>query len=362
MPKTEAEIKAATEVERRNGVGQKADIIQMRFIEPGIVRYEDVGDVLIKKETLDQMAQSFVGRPVFNEKHQETTSKDFSSGRADGVVSRVWYDPSDAWFWADVAIWDPETKENCRNGYSLSCAYDVTQWSDSGGSYHNIPYAREVMGGTYTHLAIVPNPRYEGARIVYNSNGGIMKFNFWKKDGDKTEVKNASEIDGDKAILAIDGKEVPVGQLVELWNASQKAKAEAEADSALKDASDESAIEIGGKRVTLGELKNAYILNAKNDDDDEDEEKKRKAKDAEERKNAEEKDKKDKEEKDEEERKNAEEKEKKDKEDDEERKNAAHQDRLRSRANSRDGGFEKPKVMTPAERELEGSKRYGSAK
>lgn len=352
------------EQDRLNAMGQKADIIQMRFIEPGLVHYEDVGTVLVRKEALDKMANSFVGRPVFNEAHKETTSKDFSSGRADGVVTRVWYDPSDAWFWADVAIWDPETKENCRNGYSLSCAYDVAQWSEKGGIHNNIPYTREVLDGTYTHLAIVPNPRYEGARIIYNSNGGNMKFAFWKKDGDKSEVRNASEIDGDKAVLSIDGKEVPVGQLVELWNSQQKAKAEAEVADALKSATDDTALEINGKKVTLGELKNAFLANAKKNDDGDDDEKEKikKAKEKEEkdedeeRKNAEEKEK---EKKDEEDRKNAEEKEEKEKK---QRENASHFERLRERANSRPGDFEAPKVMTPAERELEGNKRYGSTK
>ena len=49
---------------------------------------------------------------------------------------------------------------------------------DAGGKENNIPYDIEFLDGVFTHLAIVDNPRYERANIVFNS---------------KTVVKNATE-------------------------------------------------------------------------------------------------------------------------------------------------------------------------
>lgn len=49
---------------------------------------------------------------------------------------------------------------------------------DAGGTENNIPYDIEFLDGVFTHLAIVDNPRYERANIVFNS---------------KTVVKNATE-------------------------------------------------------------------------------------------------------------------------------------------------------------------------
>lgn len=334
---------------RANAIGQKADNISFKFIEPGLVHYNDVGTVLVKKETLDQLSQSFVGKPIFNETHKEVTSRDFSAGRADGLITRVWYNQADGWFWADAMVWDADTKENCRNGYSVSCAYDVTQWSDSGGVHNNIPYAREVMGGEYTHMAVVSNPRYEGARIIYNTKGGSMNLKFWKKDKEKPEVLNSSEVQAETATVAIDGKEVPMPQLIELWNAAEKKKAE-EAVLANAKISEDDEIEIGGKKVRVSELVNSYKAQMANEEED------KKAKEEEERKNAEEKERKDKED---EERKNAEEKDKKEKED-AERKNSEEAFRKLQNANAnRPGKFEAPKIMTQAEKEAEGRKRYG---
>jgi len=249
-------------------------------------------------------------------------------------------------------VWDPETKENCRNGYSLSCAYDVLRWSDEGGVHNNIPYAREVLEGEYTHLAIVPNPRYEGARIIYNEKGGSMKLAFWRKDKNKPEVQNCSEFETEKATVMIGDKQVPMDQLIALHNANEAAEsAKAKLANAKDDKfSEDDEIEIGGKKVTVKNLKSIYLQNAEAEE--------KKAKDDEERKNAEEKEKKDKED---EERKNAEEKAKKDKED-EEMKNSKHFESVRNAASERNGKFEAPKLTTPAERELEGQKRYGSTK
>lgn len=100
--------------------------------------------------------------------------KDLSQNNADdervGVVSNVWFDEKDGWYWCDGIIWD-ETAQNLitDKGWSVSCSYDVKLADDAGGTENNVPYDIEFLDGVFTHLAIVDNPRYERANIVFNS-------------------------------------------------------------------------------------------------------------------------------------------------------------------------------------------------
>lgn len=101
-----------------------------------------------------------------------------------GVVSNVWFNDKDGWYWCDGIIWD-KTAQNLitDKGWSVSCSYDVKLADDTGGSENNIPYNIEFLDGVFTHLAIVNNPRYERANIVFNSktvieNGGQGSGNF----------------------------------------------------------------------------------------------------------------------------------------------------------------------------------------
>lgn len=89
-----------------------------------------------------------------------------------GEVLNVWYNPEDGWYWCDGIITD-ETAINLINdkNWSVSCSYDFTKYDDEGGTENNIPYDIEFLDGEFNHLAIVDNPRYEGANIVFNSKG-----------------------------------------------------------------------------------------------------------------------------------------------------------------------------------------------
>ena len=97
-------------------------------------------------------------------------SKDNADDERVGVVSNVWYNDKDGWYWCDGIIWD-ETAQNLitDKGWSVSCSYDVKLADDAGGTENNIPYDIEFLDGVFTHLAIVDNPRYERANIVFNS-------------------------------------------------------------------------------------------------------------------------------------------------------------------------------------------------
>lgn len=252
-----------------------------RFIEPGFVHYNEYGTVLVKKEVLEKMSPSFVGKPVINEQHKEARPEGFATGEYDGVVTRTWFNAQDGWYWADFLVWDEGTKRNCDSKtYSVSCAYNVLRLNSGGGEHNNLAYEAEVLDGEYTHLAVVSNPRYEGARIMYNSKGGSMKLKFWEKK--KEVIENASEIDLEKAIVDVEGKEVSVKELLEVYNAANAPSKKMEIDTL---------IDIDGKKVAVKDLVETFKnskAKAKNADEDKDgkgdelakeeeEEKKRKA-------------------------------------------------------------------------------------
>lgn len=164
---------------------------------------------LIRKESLDKFIQSMVGAPVIIN-HKDLTKNNVDSLRV-GVITRVWFDEKDGWYWCEGVIWD-ETAINLiqDEGWSVSCSYDVKLADDAGGTENNVPYDIEFLDGVFTHLAIVDNPRYERANIVFNSKTVINnKFKEEEHPRDETEKFN-KEIDKIKAGKYPRGKQVTV--------------------------------------------------------------------------------------------------------------------------------------------------------
>lgn len=238
--------------EHRNATGEAGwpKLYQCSFIEPGVVFYQDLGTdgetILVQKAALDKMARSFIGKPVINFVHKDVTPKTVADGEADGIVSKVWLNESDGWYWAEFLVWDELTQRNCESGaYSVSCAYEPTDVNSAGGTYHNLPYHEEVLDGQYTHLAVVANPRYEGARIFVNSKGGSkMSWKFWNKTG----KKNAADLDPSKALVDVDGDKVSLQQLYDA----------VKPESSALEMADDTVFEVDGKEHTLAQLKDAH--------------------------------------------------------------------------------------------------------
>ena len=206
------------------------------FIEPGIVFYQDLGEcavckheatcekrlgkpcdtpgewVLVEQAALAKMAPTFVGKPVIDMIHKDVEPSTLAKGDAEGIVTRVWFDEKTAWWMCDFIVWDPKTQEHCESlAYSVSCAYDPTEVAGAG-RYHSSDYQEEVKDGMYTHLAVVTNPRYEKARITLSNStkgGSMFDLKWWKKG----ERKNAAPVDP-KEMINVDGKDVPLGDLV----------------------------------------------------------------------------------------------------------------------------------------------------
>ena len=239
---------------------------EANYIEPGVVAYQDLGPcktcgnafscgnegdacqpegatVLVKQEALERMSKSFIGKPVIDVEHEDVTPSTVLDGEADGIVTGVRLDPKTGWWYCDFLVWNPVTQQHCEDGvYSVSCAYNPTKTSEQAGEWHNVPYAEEILDGELTHLAIVKNPRYEGARItLVNSKGGSMWK--WFKKGER---KNAASLDPLKTKVNVDGQDVALKDLYEA------------AKEEVPMLNDDTILEVEGKEKTLGELKQAY--------------------------------------------------------------------------------------------------------
>lgn len=138
------------------------------FLEPGLVSYEDVGAgiAMLPSETIDGMLQSFVGKPVIID-HADVTPENMAEFKH-GTVTRVWRDGN--WAWCAFILDTDESKKKVEKGYSVSCAFDVLEVGP-GGEHHAIKFDERIQRGSFTHLALVTNPRYEGCRIYTNSKG-----------------------------------------------------------------------------------------------------------------------------------------------------------------------------------------------
>jgi hypothetical protein len=147
------------------------------FLEAGVVSYTDVGQgvAYLKKETIQAMCPSFIGKPVLID-HYDVTPATFEK-KAVGYVTAVWFNEQDGWFWCKFIVTDDKAKELIAKGYSVSCAFDVIGTA-AGGEWHNIKYDEELTECAFTHLALVASPRYEECKIYMNSKGmGSMKKN-----------------------------------------------------------------------------------------------------------------------------------------------------------------------------------------
>ena len=149
-------------------VAGKGRQFKSRFLVPGLVKY-DYGVCLLTKENADKFIQDFVGCPVIIN-HQDVTEKNAKEVSVGNIFS-VWFDEKDGYYWCNGIITDKHAIELIDKGYSVSCQYTITEYSDNvTGALHNgNPYDKVIEDGKPEHLAIVNNPRYEGAIIAVNA-------------------------------------------------------------------------------------------------------------------------------------------------------------------------------------------------
>lgn len=279
---------AIKHVEEKSNAKQFPKFYYARHMLNGLCGYEDE-TILLSTDTIKDMMPSFNGKPVYV--YHQNVDLDTMKQEAAGYVSETFYNELDGWCWSKIMIIDDEAHEVIARGWSVSNAYVPTA-STNGGVHHNLPYDREITAAEYTHLAIVPDPRYEGAKIftpdefkayqdakkkqldeLKNSKpeekkGIFMKFfKFKKEEVSQADADTFAEIKNAKGEI----EHVKVQDMVDaLLNAKKNEAEEKEEDE--KENEDQE-VTVGDEKMPLSELINRYQkMNAskKNEADDED--------------------------------------------------------------------------------------------
>lgn len=275
---------------KSNSVSQHPKRYICRHMQPGTARYEDE-TILVDTDGMKNLINSLNADkaiPVYVG-HRDVDIKNIKD-QADGYVTRSFYNALDGWAYFEFLAVDDRAHEAIRKGWRVSNAYMPTEWGPKG-TKNNVPYDREMRNGEFTHLAIVPDPRYEGAMIytpeefkayqdglrnkleVTNSKGKKSMFKFFNRTETDTpnddslvdigdgklvpwkEVKNALEEEDKKAKskVVINGKEMTLEEAAEkyrqLENAKKKTKKNGESE--MKEDPDEE--EVDGDQDSEGD-------------------------------------------------------------------------------------------------------------
>ena len=150
---------------------------------PGVAEYAEPNEkpfrVFLNEDTLRSMDASFAGRPVFV-MHVDGVEDDLDvlRGEADGWVIESFYNAADGKHWCKFIVCSDRGEQAIQRGMKLSNCYLPRQYGQ-GGLWNGVSYDKEVKGGEYEHLAIVPNPRYEESVILSPRKIQALQ---WKKN------------------------------------------------------------------------------------------------------------------------------------------------------------------------------------
>ncbi len=274
----------------RNRLGERLNLapsgkrFRCNFIEPGLVSYRDVGgDVeLLRRETIEAcLATAMQNALTIGHVSTRLNGSELQK-HTHGKIDNVGHDAATGWFFCEGTVETDSARDRIRYNSRPSCGYSVLGFGP-GGVWHGIPYTREITAISFHHLAIVDNPRYEGADFRLNSKPKQETPAMFKwiknivrpKEGGGEEPAQETGTIAPEASIEIDGKAVRMNDLVD----AHKAKATADAAEA-KRKSDEAAaagrnneialtdtVELDGKPVAMSDLVASYQAreNAKNE-------------------------------------------------------------------------------------------------
>lgn len=283
--------------EKKNA-SQYPEIYYCRHMIAGLAGYENE-TIYVGLDAIRKMCPTFQGKPVYVF-HVEQVDLENIKMEAHGYVVDTFYNELDGWFWSKFIVVDDAAHKAIKDGWAVSNAYIPTEFN-KGGTLNNCPYDREIMDGQFTHLAIVPNPRYESACVMSpdeykkycaekKSQQELLNSKEPKKGNTmfklfKNEKKEVSEIDAETMIEIKndDGttSEVSVQSMIDAVQNAKKNEDEKKEEKMNMD----SEIKVGNESMTVKELANRYQkLSAKNNEC-EDDEKKNESEDEDEKKN-----------------------------------------------------------------------------
>ena len=266
----------------KTNASQYGKIYYFRHMVPGLCGYDDE-TVLITADTMKRIAPSFEGKPIYvhHDTRTEAERVDTLQETSHGYITETFYNELDGWLWSKGIIVDDEGFQAIAEGWAVSNAYVPLEYGE-GGLCNNIPYDRQIIDAKFTHLALVPNPRYEAACVmtpdefkVYQDRNreqlNELRNSKTEKKGSimklfKSKKEEVSAVDADTLVEFTNSKgetvTASVQEMVNAVEASQKAEQEQKKASAT--------VKVGGKDVSVEELVNSYQkLNAKKNSDDE---------------------------------------------------------------------------------------------
>ncbi len=272
---TQSQIKKAKELANAR---QFPKFYYARHMYPGLCGYDD-DTILVDTDVMKKMLPTFNGKPVYvlhDERSQNERMLDIAD--SDGFVTETFYNEVDGWAWSKIMIVSDEGHAAIAKGWAVSNAYLPDEFGP-GGTKHNCEYDRKLVDAEFTHLAIVPNPRYEDACVMtpdqfksYQESSreqlNELRNSKSKKKGFTMKMFNRKKVEvseiNDETLVEIKnaaGKtvEVPVSEMV---NALLESKAEKQNMNAR--------IDVGGEKLSVKEVVKRYQeLKNKNSDDDE---------------------------------------------------------------------------------------------
>jgi hypothetical protein len=243
-----------------------------KFLTAGLVSYKDVdaGIALLKNQTINEALESFQGKPVIID-HSDVTPANYEKYRKGNVVAAR-FNPQDAWYYVDFLVDSDEAIDCIENkGYSVSCAYNVMDVG-AGGLYQDIPYDGEITKISFTHLALVTEPRYEESKILNEMplmmvNSKIPAHNISKQEEQNMFKLFKKNTEGKQEevspFVMINGKEIKLESLVETYVANEKTGDMSKSE--LYMAKDADIVDVNGNKVCIGDLKSAYMSKMEKD-------------------------------------------------------------------------------------------------
>ena len=172
--------------------------------------------MLFIKATIDKFINTFISIPVIID-HKDNIAPEDENGK----IQNIWFSPEDGWYWCSGSLSTDKAVELVEDGYNVSCQYAITEYIEKlENKLHNgNPCDKEILNGMGEHLAIVKNPRYEGAFIAANAyiakNNNFKEQDHARDEGGKfTEGDNSDNQKFNEEIDKIKSGEYPRGKQV----------------------------------------------------------------------------------------------------------------------------------------------------
>lgn len=270
-----------------------------RHMEKGLCRYDEENiTVLLNDPALLEMMPTLVNKPLY------IMHKDIYDDKPEnlehnmhGVVADSFYNKLDAWYWSKIIVFTDEANQKIADGWLPSNSYRAKSVDRKPGISHDMKYDGEILSGVYDHIALIPEPRYEGCMILtpseykeYNTKleekfsqyqnsktkkkEKIMGLKFWKKQ----EVNNVEELKD--SFAEVNGKNVSFEDLKTNFQNESETK---NAHTKIEDMKQE--VEVDGKQVSFQKLADCWSakqLNLQNESEKKEEKDKKEKKEAEE--------------------------------------------------------------------------------